>query len=185
MSAVAAPRRTCCRWLNCCIRSRVRLHYATASCFQATNPIIFLLSCNWIQLLESRIPSSTLRPKSCSNDRSDYQTIIYYPAEDICQHCPWHKCGQDPSYWSISNSTRLWWSCGEDLAAVLNAYMVGIKDVFAFSMAGVAFTVFLALVIPLKKVPSHGWSYGALCRREALDLLFPSLSATLLLVLYE
>jgi MFS transporter, DHA2 family, glioxin efflux transporter len=45
---------------------------------------------------------------------------------------------------------------GEDLAAVFNAYMVGIKDVFAFSMAHAAFTVLLALVIPLKKAPSHG-----------------------------
>ena len=44
---------------------------------------------------------------------------------------------------------------GKDLAAVLNAYMVGIKDVFVFSMAGAAFTVLLALVIFLKKVPSH------------------------------
>lgn len=44
---------------------------------------------------------------------------------------------------------------GGDLAAVLDAYMVGIKDVFAFSMAGAAFTVLIALVIPVKKVPTH------------------------------
>jgi hypothetical protein len=44
---------------------------------------------------------------------------------------------------------------GGDLAAVLDAYMVGIKDVFAFSLAGAAFTVLLALVIPFKKLPSH------------------------------
>ncbi|KAJ7362409.1 putative MFS transporter [Mycena albidolilacea] len=44
---------------------------------------------------------------------------------------------------------------GEELAAVLNAYMVGIKDVFAFSLAGAAFTVVVALVIPFKKLPAH------------------------------
>ena len=44
---------------------------------------------------------------------------------------------------------------GGDLAAVLDAYMVGIKDVFAFSLAGAAFTVVLAFVIPFKKLPSH------------------------------
>jgi hypothetical protein len=32
---------------------------------------------------------------------------------------------------------------------------LGSKDVFVFSMAGAAFTVLLALVIFLKKVPSH------------------------------
>ena len=45
---------------------------------------------------------------------------------------------------------------GEDLSTVLNAYMVGIKDVFAFSLAGAVLTVFIALVIPFKKVPGHG-----------------------------
>ena len=44
---------------------------------------------------------------------------------------------------------------GGDLAAVLDAYMVGIKDVFAFSLAGAAFTVLVALVIPFKKLPSQ------------------------------
>lgn len=43
---------------------------------------------------------------------------------------------------------------GEDLVAVLGAYMVGIKDVFAFALAGSAFTVLLALVIPFKKLPN-------------------------------
>ncbi|KAK9782214.1 putative MFS transporter [Seiridium cardinale] len=37
---------------------------------------------------------------------------------------------------------------GTDLDAVLKAYMVGIKDVFAFSMAGAGLTVLLALLIP-------------------------------------
>jgi hypothetical protein len=43
---------------------------------------------------------------------------------------------------------------GADLTAVLDAYMIGIKDVFAFSMAGAAFTVVLALVVPFKKMPN-------------------------------
>lgn len=44
---------------------------------------------------------------------------------------------------------------GEDLVQVKAAYMVGIKDVFAFSMAGAALTVLIALVIPFKRLPSH------------------------------
>ncbi|GIC87822.1 MDR family MFS transporter [Aspergillus udagawae] len=44
---------------------------------------------------------------------------------------------------------------GADLAAVHNAYMEGIKDVFAFSLAGAAFTVVLSLAIPFKKLPNH------------------------------
>lgn len=43
----------------------------------------------------------------------------------------------------------------QDLPAVLDAYMVGVKDVFAFSMAGAAFLVLIALAIPLKKLPSQ------------------------------
>jgi len=42
---------------------------------------------------------------------------------------------------------------GAELAAVTNAYMAGIKDVFAFSIAGAAFTVVLSLLIPFKKLP--------------------------------
>ena len=41
---------------------------------------------------------------------------------------------------------------GTDLAAIVRVYMVGIKDVFAFSMAGAAFSVLLALLIPLKSL---------------------------------
>lgn len=41
---------------------------------------------------------------------------------------------------------------GEDLAAVLDAYMVGIKAVFAFSMAGAVFTAVLTLAVPLRKM---------------------------------
>ncbi|KAH8429264.1 MDR family MFS transporter [Aspergillus melleus] len=44
---------------------------------------------------------------------------------------------------------------GSELALVRQAYMVGIKDVFAFAMAGAALTVVLAMVIPFKKLPSH------------------------------
>ncbi|MCJ1382751.1 hypothetical protein MMC17_005864 [Xylographa soralifera] len=44
---------------------------------------------------------------------------------------------------------------GGDLAAVLGAYMIGIKDVFACGMASSALAVLLALVIPFKKLPDH------------------------------
>lgn len=44
---------------------------------------------------------------------------------------------------------------GQDLTDVLAAYMVGIKEVFAFSLAGAAFTVLVAFVIPFKKLPSQ------------------------------
>ncbi|KAF7373878.1 putative permeases of the major facilitator superfamily [Mycena sanguinolenta] len=44
---------------------------------------------------------------------------------------------------------------GDELTAVVDAYMVGIKDIFAFSLAGAAFTVLISLVIPFKKLPSH------------------------------
>ncbi|KAH6984361.1 putative MFS transporter [Ilyonectria sp. MPI-CAGE-AT-0026] len=44
---------------------------------------------------------------------------------------------------------------GGDLAAVLDAYMVGIKSVFAFSLAGSVLTVIIALVIPFKKLPDY------------------------------
>lgn len=43
---------------------------------------------------------------------------------------------------------------GTDLATVLDAYMVGIKGVFAFSLAGAAFSALLALVVPFKKIPN-------------------------------
>ncbi|KAF2496441.1 MFS gliotoxin efflux transporter glia [Lophium mytilinum] len=44
---------------------------------------------------------------------------------------------------------------GGDLVAVRSAYMVGIKDVFAFSLAGSALTVLISFVIPFKKLPGH------------------------------
>lgn len=44
---------------------------------------------------------------------------------------------------------------GEELVHVRAAYMVGIKDVFAFSTAGAVLTVLIALVIPFKRLPSH------------------------------
>jgi hypothetical protein len=44
---------------------------------------------------------------------------------------------------------------GDDLAAVLDAYMVGIKAVFAFSLATAAATVIVALVIPFQRLPDH------------------------------
>ena len=45
---------------------------------------------------------------------------------------------------------------GDDLDAVLKAYMIGIKDVFAFALAGGALAVLLALMIPLRRLPDHG-----------------------------
>ena len=45
---------------------------------------------------------------------------------------------------------------GRDLTAVLGAYMVGIKDVFAFALAGSALAVLVAFVIPFQKLPDHG-----------------------------
>ncbi|KAJ5635558.1 HC-toxin efflux carrier TOXA [Penicillium longicatenatum] len=42
---------------------------------------------------------------------------------------------------------------GAELAAITKAYMAGIKDVFAFSLAGAALTVVLSLLIPFKKLP--------------------------------
>ena len=44
---------------------------------------------------------------------------------------------------------------GTELVQVQHAYIVGIKDVFAFSLAGAAFTVLLSLIIPYKKLPTH------------------------------
>jgi MFS transporter, DHA2 family, glioxin efflux transporter len=44
---------------------------------------------------------------------------------------------------------------GSDLLAVLSAYMTGIKDVFAFSLATSAFVVCVALLVPLEKLPDH------------------------------
>lgn len=41
---------------------------------------------------------------------------------------------------------------GENLAVILRVYMIGIKDVFAFSMSGAALTVFLALLIPSDRI---------------------------------
>ncbi len=42
---------------------------------------------------------------------------------------------------------------GEDLVHVLDAYMVGIKAVFAFSLAGTAFCAVMTLAVPFKKIP--------------------------------
>jgi hypothetical protein len=43
----------------------------------------------------------------------------------------------------------------ENLAAILNAYMVGIKDVFTCALAGGVLAVLLALVIPFQRLPNH------------------------------
>lgn len=42
---------------------------------------------------------------------------------------------------------------GSDLLNVISSYMVGTKAVFAWSLAGAAFTAVLALVVPFKKMP--------------------------------
>ncbi|KAH7356997.1 putative efflux pump antibiotic resistance protein [Rhexocercosporidium sp. MPI-PUGE-AT-0058] len=42
---------------------------------------------------------------------------------------------------------------GSDLLKVISSYMVGTKAVFAWSLAGAAFTAVLALVVPFKKMP--------------------------------
>lgn len=44
---------------------------------------------------------------------------------------------------------------GADLDAVINAYMVGIKNVFGCSLAGSALTVLISLLIPLTELPNH------------------------------
>jgi hypothetical protein len=38
---------------------------------------------------------------------------------------------------------------------VLDAYLIGLKDVFAFALAASACAVLLSLVIPFKKLPEH------------------------------
>lgn len=42
-----------------------------------------------------------------------------------------------------------------DLDLVINAYMVGIRDVFTCSLAGAALAVLITLVIPFKRLPDH------------------------------
>lgn len=44
---------------------------------------------------------------------------------------------------------------GDDLEIVLRAYMMGIKDVFAFILAGSALSILVAMVIPLTRLPQH------------------------------
>lgn len=44
---------------------------------------------------------------------------------------------------------------GEELVAVLYAYMVGIKAVFAFSLATAALTVLIAMFIPFHRLHDH------------------------------
>jgi hypothetical protein len=44
---------------------------------------------------------------------------------------------------------------GVELTAVLGAYMVGLKAVFALSMAASAMTAVVSLAIPFKKLPDH------------------------------
>ncbi|CAI7654479.1 unnamed protein product [Penicillium pancosmium] len=59
----------------------------------------------------------------------------------------------DILYLGVSELTKYYE--GEQLALIRDAYMVGIKDVFAFALAGTVLTVFMAILIPLKRLPSH------------------------------
>jgi hypothetical protein len=43
----------------------------------------------------------------------------------------------------------------ENLAAILNACIVGIKDVFICALAGGVLAILLALVIPFQRLPNH------------------------------
>ncbi|KAF7516842.1 hypothetical protein PCG10_001744 [Penicillium crustosum] len=56
-------------------------------------------------------------------------------------------------YIGVSELTNVY--KGKQLSLIRDAYMVGIKDVFAFALAGTAFTVVLALLIPFTRLPSH------------------------------
>jgi len=44
---------------------------------------------------------------------------------------------------------------GEELNLVLRSYMAGIKDVFAFALAGSAAAVLLSFIVPFKRLPNH------------------------------
>lgn len=44
---------------------------------------------------------------------------------------------------------------GDDLVAVLDAYMIGIKDVFALVLAGSVLATILAFILPFEKLPAH------------------------------
>lgn len=44
---------------------------------------------------------------------------------------------------------------GEELAMIRQAYMAGIKDVFAFALAGTVASVVVALVVPFERLPGH------------------------------
>ncbi|KAH9843464.1 MFS Mycotoxin efflux transport protein (either gliotoxin or aflatoxin) [Teratosphaeria destructans] len=58
---------------------------------------------------------------------------------------------------------------GADLTAVLDAYMVGIKDVFAFSLAAAALTVIIAIIIPFQRLPDHNAAKATEQSAEAKD----------------
>jgi hypothetical protein len=49
---------------------------------------------------------------------------------------------------------------GEALAAVPDTYMIGIKAVFAFSLATCALMMLIALVIPLSRLDDHAAEKG-------------------------
>ncbi|KAK8139453.1 MFS transporter [Apiospora sp. TS-2023a] len=64
----------------------------------------------------------------------------------------------DPAKVLITGATEIQdvFAGEEELRLVREAYMVGIKDVFAFSTAGTALTVVIAMIIPFRRLPpSH------------------------------
>jgi hypothetical protein len=44
---------------------------------------------------------------------------------------------------------------GDDVASVINAYMVGIHAVFIFAIASSALAILLAFLLPSQKLPTH------------------------------
>lgn len=56
-----------------------------------------------------------------------------------------------------------------DLDHVMNAYMVGIRDVFVCSLAGAALSVLISLLIPLKRLPDHINGTGMLADLESRE----------------
>lgn len=56
-----------------------------------------------------------------------------------------------------------------DLNHVIDAYMVGIKDVFACSLAGAALATLISLVIPFKRLPDHSKGAEKVVDSESRD----------------
>jgi MFS transporter, DHA2 family, glioxin efflux transporter len=59
---------------------------------------------------------------------------------------------------------------GDDLTAVLDSYMIGLRAVFAFSLATSALTVLIALAIPFRRLPDHSVKNKEEVEEKALDI---------------